>query len=97
MVLVQSAWAIRWAASKAAMPEKTPLLMSTGAAGAGAGVARVRALELGLGLELVVVLGGGLDCGVLIGGLAGGGGGQAWRGSEQGDRLRINRLGLGSA
>jgi hypothetical protein len=68
MVLVQSAWAIRWAASKAAMPEKTPLLMSTGGAGAGAGVARVRALELGLGLELVVVLGGGL----VIGGLAGG-------------------------
>jgi hypothetical protein len=68
MVLVQSAWAIRWAASKAAMPEKTPLLMSTGAAGAGAGVVRVRALELGLGLELVVALGGGL----VIGGLAGG-------------------------
>jgi hypothetical protein len=68
MVLVQSAWAIRWAASMAAMPEKTPLLMSTGAAGAGAGVARVRALELGLGLGLVLVLGGGL----VIGGLAGG-------------------------
>jgi hypothetical protein len=66
MVLVQRAWAIRWAASKAAMPEKTPLLMSTGAAGAGAGVARVRALELGLGLELVLVLGGEL----VIGGLA---------------------------
>jgi hypothetical protein len=62
MVLVQRAWAIRWAASKAAMPEKTPLLMSTGGAGAGAGVARVRALEL------VLELGGGL----VIGGLAGG-------------------------
>jgi len=48
MVLVQRAWAIRWAASKAAMPEKTPLLMSTaaGGLGGGAGVALVKALEV---------------------------------------------------
>ena len=52
IVLVQRAWAMRWAASKAAMPEKTPLLISAGAAFGAvicAGEAVARALELGAG------------------------------------------------